>query len=250
LVQKWTEDRLEFFINRPAGDVSLIPARRAFVISLHGVREAVRLVAEVDGQPVAVQTSYDAATETLQVTGLNLGTASALRLVAQGDESGLLARRDRKRETLRHMLRFFKLHTGIRNRLAAEIDAILDDPALIAPYVPAMSPSQARALLEIITEAGLHTVRDTRHPALVVLWNNREDARITYRFSDVYLHFGNVHASPPAGGIVPRFAAFTPPGQAWRRGALGEHVHRTQWRAQVDYLNVLSVAEGHQEQTP
>jgi hypothetical protein len=93
-------------------------------------------------------------------------------------------------------------------------------------------------------------VRDTHHPALMILWNNAADERITYRYGELYLRFGNVEHVHHSSGSVPRFIAFTPPVKSWRHGAYDEHVHRTQWHAQIDYLNMLTVTECDRENTP
>ena len=246
--QRWAADRLEFTIDAPTGETALIPARRTVSIYLHGVQEAA-LIVEIDGQRSPVSAIYHADTETLEITGIELARSSTLRLVVQRD-GGLLARRDRKREKLLHMLRFFKLHTGVRNRLAADVDAILADPALLAPYVTSMSVAQARALIEIVCEAGVHYVQDTRQPDLIVMWNNNADEQITYRYGETYLFFGNVEHAHQASDSVPRFLAFTPPVKSWRDGAYEQNVHRTQWRAQIDYFNIFTVTESYQENTP
>jgi hypothetical protein len=247
--QQWDGNRLEFTIETPANGAPFIPAHRAYSLHLHGVKEGASLTVEIDGEGVPVAQTYHLETETLEITGIQLGFSSTLCLVLQSD-AGLLARRDRKRETLLHMLRFFKLHTGVRNRLAAEIEAIIADPEKLAPYVITMSEAQARALAEILYEAGMHHIKDTRQPDLVVMWNNNADSRMTYRYGEAYLHFGNVDHTFYANGILPRFLAFAPPVKAWRDGAYGEHVHRTQWRAQIDYDNVLTVTDGYRENTP
>jgi hypothetical protein len=247
--QKWADNRLEFTVDSPAGDVQLIPAQRTFCLYLHGVRGTASLSVEIDGQRVPVTGDYHTETETLEITGLRLSASSTLILSLQSD-AGLLAHRNRKRETLLHMLRFFKQHTGVRNRLAAEIDAVLADPARLAPYLITMSESQGRALFETICEAGVHAVKDTYQPALVVMWNNHAEDRISYRYGEAFLHFGNVEHADFTNGIVPRFLACVPPLKAWQDGAYGEHVHRTQWHAQIDYLNVLTVTEGYRENTP
>ena len=245
--QKWLGNALEFTIASPTGSTHLIPPQRTYHLHIHGVKAPGQSTIEIDDSSVTPASTYDARTETLAIPGIQVNASSGLRLVLRGTA---LAHRCRKRETLLHMLRFFKLHTGVRNRIAEEIDSILADPAQIAPYVITMSESQARALFEILCEAGMHTVLDTHNPALVVVWNNNENDKITYRYSDAFLHFGGVRLSDHINGILPRFAAFTPPAYSWRQGAYEEHVHRTQWNVQIDYLNLLTVAEGYHEQTP
>jgi hypothetical protein len=247
--QRWLSDCLEFTIAAPVGDLALIPAERTYHIHLHGVCESAALTILIDDQRLPASATYHADTETLEISGIPVAQSSALRITVQND-GGLLACRNRKREKLLHMLRFFRLNTGVRNQIAANIDAILVDPAQLAPYVIAMSDKQARALVEILCEAGVHVVRDTHDPALIILWNNSPDERITYRYGEMYLCFGQVEHASHTGGSVPRFAAFTPPVKSWRHGAHEEHVHRAQWHVQIDYLNMLTAAESDRENAP
>lgn len=248
--QAWTGDALTFTMATPTGRTDLIPAERAITLHVHGVHAPEQLVVEIDGSPAAVTSAYETPSETLVLDGLRVRATSSLRLVLRSETGPLLARRDRKRETLRRMLRFFRLNTSLRHSIAADLDAILADPARLAPYVAAMSTSQARALFETLCEAGLHHVRDTHQPDMVILWNNHERDQVTYRYSDIYVHFGGVYPGAPGNGVVPRFVARVPSKNAWRHGAYGEAVHRRQWHAQIDYYNLLSVTEQHREDWP
>ncbi|HEX3050225.1 MAG TPA: TIM-barrel domain-containing protein, partial [Aggregatilineaceae bacterium] len=241
ITQHWSEAQLEVRIEAAQGDTSLIPARRTFDLYLHGISDNAAFTVEIDGRAGHVTSHYDAATETQHLSGIQMGTASTLRLIV---EQPRLARRNRKRETLLHMLRFFKLHTGVRNILSSQIEAILSDPQTLAPYLISMSQAQSGALFEILYEAGLHVIKDTHRPTQVVLWNNHAHDQITYRYGDIYLYFGAVPAANASNGSVPRFVTFTPPVQSWAHGAYGEHVHPTQWEAQIDYLNLLTVKAG------
>ncbi|HEX2623269.1 MAG TPA: hypothetical protein VHL11_24080, partial [Phototrophicaceae bacterium] len=162
----------------------------------------------------------------------------------------LLARRNRKPETILRLLKSFKLHTGVRNRLAEQLDLLLADPTKIAPYLITMTASQARALFETIYEAGIHYIRDTYHPTLLVMWNNLHNDQITYRYGDAYLYFGSIQSMNHENGVVPQFAHIIPPVKNWRHGAQGENVYRTQWQAQIDYCNLFTAIEQHREATP
>jgi hypothetical protein len=241
--QTFTKNRLELAVT-VVGDSEVVPPDRVLHLHFHGVQAGVSV--EVGGRSIMDGLHYDEASETLSLAGIEAG--SELRIVLESD--ALLAGRSRKKETLLHLLRFFKLHTGVRNRMADEIDAILDDPAKLAQYIIALSDSQARALFEVLCEAGLHVVTDTQSPTLVVMWNNLEQDGITYRYRDAYLHFGFLRDSNHAGGPLPHFAHFIPSVNVWRHGSYDEHVHYTQWHAQVDYFNLLTVKESHTEKIP
>jgi len=250
MIQRWSDNRLEFSIEAPEGDTTLIPGQRRYDLYIHSVREDAVVAAEADGQRLLVTTAYDAATETLHVTGIQLGVGSRLRLTLEANGEALLSRRDRKAETILRLLRFFRLNTGVRNPLAEELDTILADPAKIAPYIVTLSASQGRALFEVLYDAGLHLIRDTHDPTLVLLWNNGQDERITYRYGDAYLHFGWIKSANHANGVAPRFTRFFPVANHWSHGARDEHIHLTQWQAQIDYDNLFTVIEHHHDATP
>ncbi len=191
-----------------------------------------------------------AATETLCIQDIALAPSAALRLQVGADEGSLLSRRDRKRETLLRLLRALRLNSGVRNRLADIVDTLVADPDQIAPYLVTMQAAQVRALCEVLFEAGVQHVADTHQPALLIVWNNRADDAITFRYGEVFLHFGMVKGARHDKGIAPRFAAFIPNMQTWTHGASGEHVRRTQWQLQVDYHNLATVIESYRERTP
>jgi alpha-glucosidase (family GH31 glycosyl hydrolase) len=246
--QTWRDGELDLYIDVPTGDLSVIPAQRTFHVHLHNVRDGVTINATAGGQPVEVTSSYDAASETLMLSGVTADVQSAVHIIVRGRD--MITRRDRKRETLLRMLRFFKLHTAVRNRIGEQIDAIMDDPSIMGPFLPAMSDAQGKALFETICEAGIHHVEDTQHPDLLVLWNNRENPAITFRYSHLYLYFGGIWENDHSQGVLPRMNVFTPPAKAWRHGAQGEHTHTTLWRAQVDYMNLYTVREEHRDNVP
>ncbi len=247
--QSWHEDWLEVVIGAPEGDSSLLPPERSVSLALHGVADAAAVVT-VDGEKFSAETVYDAAGETLWIRGVRLGRGAVLRLEVRADAPTLLSRRSRQRETVLRLLRAFRLHSGVRNWIAQGLDAVLADPRELARFLLPMSESQARALFETLYDAGVHQIADTDYPTRLILWNNREDSAITYRYGEIFLYFGMVHAANHHNGIVPRFRVVIPKIETWQSGTLGEHVHRTQWRAQVDYHNLATAAEEYRELTP
>lgn len=248
--QRWQENQLEFTMDAAEGSRALIPAERAIHLYIHGVREDAAITALVDGSAVSTTSDYDAQTETLRIHDLKVKPAAALRVTLRAAEPTLFARRDRKRETILRLLRAFRLNTGVRNKLAEIVDALIANPEHIAPYLVTMSEAQSRALCELLFDAGVHHAADTQQPTLLILWNNREDNAITYRYGEAFLYFGAVNGAHHENGVVPRFAARIPNMQSWRDGALGERVHKTQWQIQVDYRNLATVIESDREKTP
>lgn len=228
--QTFAEKRLAFIIDG---------AERALNLVIHGVNDGLKIQLNAD-----YQTSYDAETESLHLSGI---TAGKLELVLEGN---ILSRRNRKKEKLLQMVKAFRLHNGVRNNIAAEIDTLLENPEIMAAYLIAMKESQARALCETIFEAGIHQIKDTQVPRLLIMWNRLRDSQITYRYSDIYLFFGHVTGHNWQKGELPESGAIIPPIKTWTHGSLTDGVQQTQWLAHVDYHNIFSTSEGHLEETP
>ena len=248
--QMWSGHALDITIEPAIGDITLIPAERSIYLHIHGVTAAARMDAQIDGGSIAPEVGYDAASETLTVAGVRLTPAARLTVRLHTDDRTLLSRRERKRDTLLKLLRAFRLHSGVRNRLAEIVDRLIVNPDALAPYVVTMEDAHIRALCEVLYEAGAHVVEDTHHPALVVLWNNHDDQAITYRYGEAFLYFGGVRDVRHQCGSVPRCAALIPKIQTWVHGAVGEHVQRTQWQVHVDYHGIAGVGAGYRETTP
>lgn len=247
--QRWQETSLNVTIHASQGATHLIPAQRTYHLVIHGVSDVASLQLSVNDSPLTAEARYATDTETLRVSGVTLATGETLSLTLASDAS-LLSRRSRQRETVLRMLRAFRLHSGVRNRLAETIDAVIVNPDELAPYLIAMSEAQARALFETLCSAGIHHIADTDAPTRLILWNNREDSAITYRYADTFLYFGMIKSANHHNGVLPRFASLTPKIETWQSGAVNEHVHRTQWLLQVDYHNLVTVIEEYREQTP
>ncbi len=250
ITQTWTGQSLTLTVEPAVGETTLIPAERSLHLYVHGVKASVHVTGQIDGKGIVPEVTYDAVSETLLITGMVLTPANRLVVRLYGDEEGLLSRRDRKRETVLKMLRAFRLHTGVRNRLAEIVDALVANPDEIAPYIVGMQAEHVRALCEVLYDAGAQHVPDAHHPTLIVVWNNRDDQAITYRYSEAFLFFGGVHSPKHQHGVAPRFAAFVPNTQTWTHGAVGDHVQRTQWQVHLDYHGVADTTVEYREISP
>lgn len=250
-VQTWRDNRLDFTIDAPEGDVDLIPAERIFTLSVHGVRDGLTVDAIISQMPTALETVYDGETETLIIKNIMLSVNDGLTLSLIGETGkGILAGRDRTKETLHRYFKAFRLPSGMRAKIWDNIDAIINDPEMLTPYFVTMSQSQIAALCELFYQAGVHHIRDTHHPDLLLLWNNRDNSTITYRYGEIYLWFGQVPHNDYHNGEVPRFASIIPHVQSWRHGGYEENVQRTQWQLNLRYGQLTSIGYAHQEVTP
>lgn len=248
--QHFSEKKLEFKLFPAEGDKQIVPDSRNVSFAIHGISDACSVRLEVGGKNTATTAQYNEDTETMYIEAVDLPTNEAVLLIAETSESSLLARRNRRGEKLLEMLGHFRLHTGIRNKVADNIEQILDNPEAIAPLLIAMTSSQIQALCESLFSAGVQFVKDTHNPTLLLVWNNNADKQISYRYSDVYLYFGMVWDNHFSKGIAPKFEAIVPKMKTWSHGAMQEKVQTTQWSIQLDYHNIATVSYRHKEETP
>ncbi len=248
--QKFSPQSLEFTVNAAQGDLSLLPDNRQMSFVVHGVRSDAQIMASIDGQEVAVNEIYKEEKECFLLETVQISPNQTLKITIETDAKSLPAHRDRKRETVLRILQNFKLHTGVRNQIADNIDTIIDNPDEIAPYIIAMRESHIQALCETLYSAGVEVINDTMHPTTIILWNNHADETIRYRYNELYLKFGFIRGQDFHHGNLPNFMAITPEMQQWSHGARNEHVRRTQWAVTLDYHNLANVSKSYREETP
>ena len=246
----WADERAAVTICPASGTMALIPAERVVHLHVRGVAEAVRVEVMVNDAPLTAGWHYDSATESLILDGITLRTDSTLTVRLWAEGGALLSRRERKREKLLGLLRSFKLFSGARNRLADNIDALIKNPDEIAPSLIAMQDAHVRALCELLYDAGMHVIRDAHDPVLLIVWNNRADEAITYRYGEAFLQFGGLGTPRHEHGVAPRFHALVPEFKVWSHGTLGTRVHQTQWQLQMDYHGLASVSAAQREESP
>ena len=122
----WQPDTLQFTIAPVQGDAAVVPARRAWHVSVRGIAQPARLEVRVNGTLQAVGHRYDAEQETLTLDPVALTPADTLAVtVAAGPGARLVAPRDRRAETVRTYLRAFRLDAWLKHRLATDLPHLL-----------------------------------------------------------------------------------------------------------------------------
>ncbi|MFN2195926.1 MAG: TIM-barrel domain-containing protein, partial [Anaerolineales bacterium] len=99
----WHGDSLEFTIDPAVGAAELVPEKRQFAFTFWALNAPDSVRAEIDGQPVEVQWTYDAARGQVQIDALALNPHAQLWLEIKA-KVGLLQRAARLEARLRHML--------------------------------------------------------------------------------------------------------------------------------------------------
>ncbi|MEZ4516545.1 MAG: glycoside hydrolase family 31 protein [Chloroflexota bacterium] len=229
--QQWQEGKLEIVVHAPEGDQPFAPAQRQIRVYVRGVGQPAAVQATIDGTETAVTTQYDAALETLTIEGITLPREGTLVIsVASLAGQPLLSRRSRQQETLLQLLESFRMNSLAKGALAGKLEDRIDDPQAIIPFELQMTPSQTRALLEVMLEAGVHHITNTAQPHLVVLWNNRDNHEVGYQYSRLDETRWHAHERfHGEAGIVPHYQALAPRTAAWQVSV----THGTQSLGQV-----------------
>ncbi|MEO7908855.1 MAG: TIM-barrel domain-containing protein [Roseiflexaceae bacterium] len=149
--QHWGENSLSFGIAPATGDTTLLPARRTYNLVLHGIIEPEQATLTINGQPATpTALDYDAQAETLAVVIDALTPADTLQLLASTSHPSLRAKRDRRAEMVRDMLRAFKLDTEIKADIDTDLPRLLSGEIALLRY--RLSDAQASALAHILGE--------------------------------------------------------------------------------------------------
>ncbi len=247
--QRWSAEQMTVSIAPAKGATGHLPAERVYRLHLHGIAQPGRVDVRVDGEARPVEAIYDAATETLRLAAFSAPLTAAVEVTLAVGEAGLRSRRDRAAEKCRAMLHAFRMETLAKQALAAHLSDFLADPAFLGRFRAALSDTQARALLEVAHQAGIHRIRHTVAEELVLVWNNRADPRFTYlahqwrpdcwSFEERYV---------AAQGPAPQFTAITPvtryehPEYPFEVG-----LHLRDWRVQMNYADIVTVEYSGEE---
>lgn len=145
-------------------------------------------------------------------------------------------REDARKPACLKMIRYFKLDTGAKAGLAAELDQLMEEPSRLARYLPALTESQQRALFEVLTGAGMDYTDSTGDP-LIVVWNNRGDDKIHHLFAlsrlNHWWHYPD--RFPWSSAEAPRFLAYRPK---------KDFSEKDPWVVQLNYYGVHTVKYG------
>ncbi len=227
---KWRPDTLTFTIAPATGDTTPIPAERRYRLHLHGIIEPEAVRVQIGEVEQVCVTTYDARTETLIVEA-NLDHQSGLRLEVSAG-GALASRRDRTFESVIDMLWAFRLNSTVQELILKRLQELTDRPELLADYAVQMRPSQIRALLEVMFQAGVHRVEHTGLADRFVLWNNRGFEGIHYQFT---LSYSITYTSE--AGVLPRSKVIVPEQEFAHR----EWVNSPRWLLKADYCGLATI---------
>jgi hypothetical protein len=209
--QRWEGSRTTLTIGSAEGAVAHLPATRHIDVLLRGFNQPARVTVTRGGETVQVQSHYTADTLTLTVTGIEIAPSDQLEVVVEGGQEGLANRNDDRLATCRNLIKHFRMESWSKADLFRRMPEIVKDPASLGRYQPILTASQMRALMEVITGAGIDFT-DSTGEGQIVLWNNCEDAKVTHlntvnRIHQVWRH---KEPRPLTSGTLPRFQSIRP----------------------------------------
>lgn len=211
ITQQWQGNEVTVTVDAAAGDLSQIPAVRQLRLLLVGVKAPDVWELAVDAKSVTCAAAYDGDRECFTVGPVALPQTAVLTFTCRTEGESLLSRRDRTEETVMAMLRAFRMETAVKHAIAQLLPDLVAQPERLAQVLPGLAPAHLRALLEVTQQAGIHHVQNKHDADLVVLWNNRADPAITYRYANWFPELWQLDEQfRNQEGIVPRFLAFTP----------------------------------------
>jgi alpha-glucosidase (family GH31 glycosyl hydrolase) len=157
--QQWRENMLTFTIAPATCDLTVIPATRTYQLVLHGIAFPEQIALTLNGQSVTPAMQYDALAESLTVTIAQVRPTDALTLQLTAAQPSLLAKRDRRAETVRRMLRTFKLDSRVKVRIDADLPLLLRGELALARYN--LSEVQQSTLAQVLNhlDAAMGDVR-------------------------------------------------------------------------------------------
>jgi hypothetical protein len=246
--QEWEPGRLRFEIGPAEGETGFLPAQRTYTLFFRNIAPMPRVVVQRNGEVCAGTVEYDQRAALLSVSYLSLSPAGTLTVTLTAEDGTLLAARDHRPPACRKLLRACRLDAWVKQAIDRQLEEILVDPGLLERYQLAFSENVARALVEIVTGAGVH---HGLHPAdgreRVLMWNNGGATGIRYKLAAM----GPDWRPAVKGGRLPQFAIIRPgdgewlvPGPDQERDWQFQPDH---WQLDVDYLDLLTLQFGRSD---
>lgn len=210
--QEWSENETMLTIGPAQGSLGLVPERRTLDLCFRGFTEPGEIMVLVNGTRVDVDVKFLPETHTLQISGIEIAPSDSLSvtLTAQSGES-LADRDDAREKQALEMVQNFRMENNAKEDLAKALPGLMESPAGLARYLPALTGGQMKALLEIATGAGLHSTRASGEP-IIVLWNRNKNEQVTFQTAlSRERHWWHYKERRPwSGGILPRFIGIRP----------------------------------------
>ncbi|NDJ52916.1 MAG: DUF5110 domain-containing protein [Chloroflexi bacterium] len=219
------------------GDGRLIPDPRVYTLIVYGLAEPANLALEVDGTVLETGHDYDPASGTLTIGPITLTSGQELITTITASAP---SDRDNRWDRVQRMLRHFKMPLMDKQPVSDVVALALHDIKQLAQAKPMLSDAQLRALIEVVAGVGMHVVSHIAKQPLLVIWNNHEQAGLTYQLSaittkNVWAVRVDADVWLSEQGGVPRFKGFAP-GQPFDKSVQDRSFVR--WSLDMNYFGI------------
>jgi hypothetical protein len=144
--QQWQDGTLIFMITPVIGDCAVIPSARTLQLVVHGIVKPDHITLTFNEETLIPSGKYDSLTETLTVTIETVRPTDRLFLRLATLQSSLLAKRDRRAETMHQLLRAFRLESRVKAQIDTDLLCLLEGEITLSRYN--LSDAQRNALEE------------------------------------------------------------------------------------------------------
>lgn len=169
--QEWQDDEMVVTVTAVSGDPTHVPNHRHYCLHLRGISGSATLTAWRDGQPVELNATYDATTESWQTAPISVPPTS--ELVVKGNGRNLRNPRNRLRETLEKLLWAFRLEVLVKNAIDYNLAEVMANPDYLQTWETQLKPAHQQAFRELILQAGSHTLPDFAG-GQTIHWDNKK----------------------------------------------------------------------------
>lgn len=208
--QSWSPDQQVFEIHPAQGQVDFLPGQRTYTLIFHAIHQPDQVSASCNGVSRTVDALYDPEHNRLTISRISLTPKDALVVNILSENGAGMYAGENQHKKFRSLLHSFRLDSYTKQALDANKDEIIADPLQLSAYQPFLTQSQMRALLEILTEAGVEHITNAG-PEQIVLWNNYQDPIASYRISLEQLIVHNPRFRfQTESGTLPRFKSYRP----------------------------------------
>lgn len=229
----WKQGAMTFVQAPVEQEARHVPEERTITLHFRGVSEPAGISVEINGASQPVDFVFDAARATVSLSSLTVGPADRLSVLLTG--KSLLPATDFRRKTVQRLIEQFHLQTTAKSAIVRLLDDVLADPARLLPFATVLRPAHWRALLEVITGAGIHTIEHLDNPPKLLIWNNEEREDVRYRLVARERGMWSAEGSYRGeGGIAPRFHWLVP----------GEAFPQSDWETTILYDDLHQVSCG------
>jgi alpha-glucosidase (family GH31 glycosyl hydrolase) len=210
ITQKWSEQSQELSIGPVTGDEGQAPARRDYNLVFHAVAEPDEIMVTINHVSIPVRGVYEPEKNAYILSGLNLVSGDQL-VVSLHSRSETLAIRDMHLDqTILKMISTFRMGNDAKHAFQQQMPGFDE----MAAYSIVMSRSQMRAILEVITCAGVERISTIGEEPFYIFWNNQERENIRFLASYEWMKVYPPQYIASESSVLPHFKVIRPDPEA------------------------------------